>query len=233
MSANCTKYQQNCLSCELKSPLFTFLSREELEMVNAGKLNVVYKKGETIRKQGTYMSHVISVNCGLAKLYLEGEGHRNSIVRIVKPANFIGGPGIYLDHMHHYTVTALTDTTVCLINVVLFKELIDNNNTFAHEFLTEMSSTILSVYNRLVLLTQKKISGRMADTLLYLSDEIYRSHCLGNDLSKQDLADLSGMARNSALKLLRQFHNQGIIQCSDKELLILDYERLQKISLTG
>ena len=59
-------------------------------MINRSKITVVFHKGETIRKQGTYMSHVISLNSGFAKIYLEGADLRNAIIRIVKPTNFIG-----------------------------------------------------------------------------------------------------------------------------------------------
>jgi len=233
MIDNCENPNRNCLTCELKSPLFCFLSDEELEQVGQNKMTVTYRKGETIRKQGTYMSHVLSVNEGLAKLYLEGQNQQNSILRIVKPTNFIGGPGIYLDRIHHYSVTALTDTTVCFIDVDLFKELIDCNKTFAHEVMKDFSRSILSVYNRLVLLTQKQMPGRMADALLYLSDDIFGDLTFDMHLTRQDLADLSGMARDSAVKVLRQFQQSGLIAYNDHEMIIRDKEGLIRIGRTG
>ena len=85
------KNPKNCIGCQSMSPLFCLLSEEELKVVNENKLNVRFKAGETIRKQGTFMSHVISINDGLAKLYLEGIEGRSAILRVVKPTNFIGG----------------------------------------------------------------------------------------------------------------------------------------------
>lgn len=233
MSNTCENPERNCLSCELRSPLFCFLSDGELEMVRKNKITVVYRTGETIRKQGTYMSHVISVNSGLAKVYLEGGVEHNSIIRIVKPTNFIGGPGIYLDRVHHYSVSALTQTTVCHIDVDLVKELIDNNKTFAHEFMKDFSRSILSVYNRLILITQKQIPGRMAHALLYLADEVFCSLKFDIPLTKQDLAYLSGMARDSAIKILREFQHSSIICYNEKQMEIIDPEALRRISKTG
>lgn len=233
MISNCENPGRNCLNCDLKSPLFCFLSDEELQLVRDNKITVVFKKGETIRKQGTYMSHVISVNAGLAKMYLEGLDNHNAIIRIVKPTNFIGGPGLFLDRLHHYTVSALIDTTVCFIDVDLFKDLIDRNKTFAHELMKDFSKNILSVYNRLIFLTQKQMPGRMADTLIYLFDEIYNSRKFTLHLSKQDLADLSGMAKDSAIKILRDFQNARIISMNDHDIELLDYDALRRISRTG
>lgn len=226
-------FERNCAECECKSPLFYILSLAELELVHKNKITVMFKKGETIRKQGTFMSHVLSVNSGLAKLYIEGIDSRNSILRIVKPTNFIGGPGIYLDQMHHFTITALIDTTVCFIDVSVFRHIIDTNKTFAHEFMKDFSKNILSVYNRLIFLTQKKMPGRLASTLIYLFNEIFESPRFTMNVTKQDIADLSGMSKESAIKILREFQNEGIIRIKDNEIELIDPDVLQRISRTG
>ncbi|MCX6268621.1 MAG: Crp/Fnr family transcriptional regulator [Bacteroidetes bacterium] len=193
---------------------------------------VHFNKGETIRKQGTYMSHVISISSGLAKLYLEGNEQRNAIIRIVKPTNFIGGPGIYLDQRHHFSVTALMSTTVCFIDVAVFKEIIESNKIFSIQFMKDFSRNTLAVYNRLLCLTQKQMPGRMADTLIYLFEEIFESKKFPMYLSRQDISELSGMSKDSAVKILREFQNDKIINLSDAEMELLDPEALQRISRT-
>jgi CRP/FNR family transcriptional regulator len=127
--------ERDCRDCPYKSPLFNLLTDEELRIVHENKHTVLYSKGETIIKQGTNMSHVLSVNDGLAKLYLEGPGNRNSIIRIVKPTSFVGGAGMYLDQFHHFTLTALKETRVCFIPVDIFKQLIITNKAFFEEFM--------------------------------------------------------------------------------------------------
>lgn len=223
----------SCLNCSCKSALFCFLNHEELELVEKNRLNVVFKPGETIRKQGTQMTHVISVNSGMAKLYLEGIENRNAILRIVRPTNFIGGPGIYLDQMHHYTVMAMMESSVCFIDLNVIKEIIRGNSRFAEEFMKDFSRNTLNVYNRLIYLTQKQMPGRMADSLLYLFGEIFESDHFPMLLTKQDLADLSAMSRDSAVKILRSFQHEGIIQFDEKELRLVDHEALKRISRIG
>ncbi len=233
MKQHCLNAEINCRHCDLKSPLFCYLADEELDRVAENKLMVLFKKGETICKQGTHMSHVISVTTGLAKLYIESSEQHNSIIRIVKPTTFIGGPGIYLDQMFHYSVTALTDTSVCFIDLKLFKELIDSNRAFAHELMKDMSKSILSVYNRLSLLAIKQMPGRMADTLIYLFDEVFEDTTFALDISKKDLAELSGMAKDSAVKILREFQNSKIIGYTNTGMTLLDRDSLYRISRTG
>jgi len=215
------------------SQLFCLLNQEELLYVDANKIHIRFRAGETIKKQGTFMTHVLSVNSGLAKLYLEGIEGRSAILRIVKPTNFIGGPGIYYDQRHHYSVTALTDSSVCFIDLQVFKKILSGNKLFAEEFLKDFSRDVLTVYNRLIFQTQKQMPGRMADALLYLHDEIFEQPKFPMILTRFELAELSAMSRESAVKLLRDFHKEGLIRISDHEMEILDIESLRKISQIG
>jgi CRP/FNR family transcriptional regulator len=125
------------------------------------------------------------------------------------------------------------DSTVCFIDVAIFKEIIDNNRSFAAEFMKDFSRNILSVYNRLVYLTQKQMRGRMADTLIYLFEDIFQSSKFAMHLSRQDIADLSGMSKDSASKVLREFQHEGIINLTEQEMELLDAEKLHKISRIG
>lgn len=222
-----------CCECMRRSPLFSVLTEEEVELVNRNKTTISFNTGEIIRKQGTHLTHVVSLNSGYAKVYMEGQNRPNTIIRIVKSTSFIGGPGIYFDQLHHYTIAALTDATICNIDVNVFRTLIDTNKRFAHLFLRDFSSNILSVYNRLVFLTQKHMPGRMADALFYLFEEVFESRTIHICLSKQDMADLSGMSKDSAVKVLREFQKTGIIDYTSEGIELRDEDALRRISRTG
>lgn len=227
------KSNQSCNGCTCMSPLFCLLSQEELQLVDANKIHVNFRAGETIKKQGTFMSHVISVNSGLAKLYIEGIDGRSAILRIVKPTSFIGGPGIYFDQRHHFTVTALVDSSVCFIDIQIFKKILRGNQAFAEEFLKDFSKDVLAVYNRLIYLTQKQMPGRMADALLYLHDEVFLSPKFPMIITRFDLAALSAMSHESAMKVMRDFQKDNLLRISDKEMELLDLNTLRQISRTG
>ncbi|MCD4731708.1 MAG: Crp/Fnr family transcriptional regulator [Bacteroidales bacterium] len=224
---------RSCVDCGLRSPMFDHLSAKELQLINEHRFEIKFNKGEIIRKQGTFLSHVISLNSGLAKLYIEGLNSKNLILRIIKPTRFIGGPGMYYDQRHHYTVAALIDTSACFIEINIFKEIIHSNPVFAAEFMKEFSINMLSTYDRLINITQKQIPGRMADALLYFSDEIFDNNKIASVISKQDLADLTSMSKDSAVKILREFNEEGIIKTQPDFIEITDKEALIKISKFG
>jgi len=167
------KNHNDCLSCNRRSAMFNKLSPDELQLINENKLNIHFKAGEIIQKQGTFMSQVISINSGLAKVYLEGDKTSNTILRIVKPTSFIGGPGIYSDQLYHFTVSAMKDTSACFIDITIFKTILNQNSVFATEFMKDFSLNVIMVYNRLMSFTQKQTARRLAYALLYLFEKIY------------------------------------------------------------
>jgi CRP/FNR family transcriptional regulator len=75
--------------------------------------------------------------------------------------------------------------------------------------------------------------GRMADALLYLFDEIFNSTRIPMLLSRNDLAELSGMSKDSAVKTLRDFQQDGIIEINERELALLNADALNRISKLG
>jgi len=224
---------KNCVDCGFRSPLFDLLSETELQLINEHRFEIKFNKGETIRKQGTFLSHVISLNSGLAKLYIEGFNKKNLILRIIKPTKFIGGPGMYYDQRHHYSVAALVDSSACFIDVNIFKEIIHSNPAFAAEFMKEFSINMLSTHDRLINISQKQIPGRMADALLYFSNEIFENNKIESVISKQDLADLTSMSKDSAVKILREFNEEKIIKTNADHIEITDKDALIKISNFG
>jgi CRP/FNR family transcriptional regulator len=108
-----------------------------------------------------------------------------------------------------------------------------SNNDFACAVIQHRSTHSTYFYKRLVSLTQKQMMGRMADGLLYLSSEFYRSLKFELNLSRQDIADLTAMSKDSAIRILKEFERDHIISMSTKEIEILDHETLQKISAMG
>ena len=50
---------------------FDVLSEEEKEIIENHKVDIKYKKGEVIAKQGSFASHVVFLKEGLVKVFLE------------------------------------------------------------------------------------------------------------------------------------------------------------------
>ena len=224
---------KTCYECNKKSPFFNLLSDSELVLINSNRYEVTFKAGENIIKQGTSATHLISLTRGLAKLYIEGFNNRNLILELIKPLKIFGGPGIFIDNRYHYSVTAVEPTSACFIDSGNFKKLIRDNPDFMEKFLGSVSMDQTKIYERFVSLTQKQMHGRIADILLYLCNDIYHKDKFELTISRQDIADLSSMSKDSAIRILKEMEHEGIILASGKNIEIKNKHLLKDISLKG
>ena len=224
----------NCFDCSLKLNLFCYMSDEQLAGVNKNRQEVHFKSGETIFKSGGPLTHIICITSGMVKVYLENENaNKRILLSIVKPVQLLGGPGFLVDDRHYITVTALEETTACFIRIEDFKEVMRSNAEFSIELVKYLNERIILHYEKILNLTQKQTHGKIADTLLYLADAVYNSDTFETPLSRQDFADMSAMTKESAIRVLKEFVDDGIIACDIHNFEILNKEMLKKISKTG
>ncbi len=222
-----------CTNCNHQSSMFKLLTKEELERLNKRLHEVRFNPGEIIFKEGGVLTHFGCITSGIVKVYTEGFNKRNFIFHLLKPTSLIGGPGFMDDNRLHYSVAALTSVTACFIEIDAMAEVIKTNNRFATEMF-KMISRQASVYmDKLVSLTQKQMHGRIADTLLYLSAFVYESNEFTADVSRQEIADLSAMSKESSIRILKEFKDANYISCNGNDFVIKDLKALKKVSQTG
>ena len=226
-------YCNSCEECNRKSELFRLLTPEETIILNEDRFEVQFKTGENIAKQGTKLTHLINLTSGLVKIYIEGLSGRSVMLNLIGPYSIIGGPGLFTDGKFHFSVTALEETSVCFINAEYFKEVLDLNKIFAAAYFKHLSMKQLGLYERLVCLTQKQMHGKLADALLYLSEKIYKSTDFEINISRQDIADMTAMSKDSAIRILKEFEKDGIILSKGRRIIILKMEALREISQKG
>jgi CRP/FNR family transcriptional regulator len=75
--------------------------------------------------------------------------------------------------------------------------------------------------------------GRIADVLIYLSETIYNSRSFEMSLSRQDISEFSGMSKDSAIRILKEFETEGIIEANGKRVSINNMNLLVEISDKG
>ncbi len=223
----------DCKICDRKAECFKHLTDEELKLFSDNKSTIHYRKGETIIKQGTEFTHVVSFNSGLAKLNIEISPKKRMMIGLIKPSEILGGPGMFSDNRYTFSVTALIDSSICLLNVDTFKKIIRVNEKFADTFLSSFSNRYIQAIDRLVTITQKQMHGRVAEALLYFSDTIFNSDNFELVLSRQELAEYTSMSKESISRILRDLNTENIIETKGKIVSILNKEKLILLKETG
>lgn len=187
-----------------------------------------YEKGETIFKQGTIVPHVAYIQKGMVKIILE-HGNRKQPLCIEKEG-FIGLESMYNDKYSQYTVTALTDLTVCLIEIESLKIAMLESALLTVNLLRTVNIRTKHLYERIVTLTQKQGPGRVADILLCMTERIFESDSFCSPCSRKEMAEMCSMSFESMSRILKDFKEEGIIDVNTKQITILNKKELELIS---
>jgi CRP/FNR family transcriptional regulator len=223
----------SCETCTHRWKNFQHLTNEELNLVNENRYEATFKPGEIIVKQGSPTSNALFLATGMAKTYIEGLNGKNFIISIALPGRLILGPGAYVDSRHTYTVAAITSVQACFINFDIFKQLVRTNGAFAEGLLEDISAKSLGSLTRMVNLSQKKMHGRLADALLYFSDIVFKNDEYEMILSRQELGEMTNMAKECVVRILKELEDTGVIYSDSSRIKILDRGKLIQISVKG
>lgn len=216
--------------------LFPNLKPEEREIIRNNITCQFYRKGEIIYKEGDVPQGLVCLSKGKVKLYKEGVGGRDQIVRMAKPIGFIGYRALFADENYSATAEALEDAVVCIIEKEAFMGILRNNAELTLHILKSVATELGFSTNRTVTLTQKHIRGRLAESLIFLRDT-YGFEDDGKTLkvylSREDLANLSNMTTSNAIRTLSGFADEGVIELDGRRIKILDQYKLERISDLG
>ena len=195
-----------------------------------------YKKNEIIFQENTKPSGLICLVEGKAKIFKEGVGNRDQIIRLSKPGGFIGYRALFAEQNYSASAVAIENCITCTIERNALFYVMKKNMDFTFAILKSLA-TELGVSNmRTVSLTQKHIRGRLAESLLFLIDH-YGFYEDGKTikalLSREDLASLSNMTTSNAIRTLSAFAQEGVVSVEGRRIKIIDLKMLQKISNLG
>lgn len=212
---------------------FEKLKKEEKKFLDENTVSIKYKKGEIICKQGSYASHIMFVESGLVKVFLE-DGTNSLVLKMIPNGNMLGLSSVNENHStFQYSAMSYIDTEVSQINIVAFKKLLNTNSEFAKSVIDILSANSIQINGRFFSLTHKQSYGRLADILLCLSDRVFKESEFLLPLSRKDLGELSSMSSETVIRMLKKFKEDGLIEMEGKKFKILDYDRLKKISEKG
>lgn len=211
---------------------FKSLTKEQMAKVDENRTELTYAKGETICKQGAFISNMLFIKEGLVKFYLETKPNP-TVISVEKNGYFIGLQSLFEQNVFQYSVEALEDTEVCLVDLKIFEKLVHENAAFGAGIIKYINYDMIKLYDKLQSLSQKQMHGRFAEFLLYLKDNIYEQNPFELSISKKDMADIISTSHESVSRMFTQLKNEGIIEEKGRVIHVLDEEKLEQISKFG
>lgn len=218
------------------NPIWDVLTYEEKEFINRNIEVCCFKKNDIIHHEGDEPTHMMMLVSGKLKVYKEGVGQKQQIIRMLKPYDFFAYRAVIAGETYNTNVSAFENSIVYMLRKEDFMRIINENQRFCYLFLIEMAKDLGRSDAKVVNLTQKHIRGRLAEALLSLKQNYGVDEdgaTLSMYMSREDLANLSNMTTANAIRTLSQFAQEGLIAIDGRKVKILDEVTLSKLSRIG
>lgn len=213
-----------------KNWFMSLLNPNELALLNQKTTLVNYNKRETITKSGEFATHLLVLIDGFVKVEIN-EGKKNFIVDIVPAINIIGFPALLSSDKHIFSITALTNSVIRFIPIEIVREIIEGNGKVAlAAIMYGNESFILPMLNKLHCLSQNNIRGRLAKLLLHLSVCTHRSNNFTLLITRSEMSQMIGFSRENIIRMLSEFHTDGIIHVKGKRIELLNTNKLEELA---
>jgi CRP-like cAMP-binding protein len=227
-------YIENCL--EGPDSLFKGLNSKDKETI-AGHHTVNHvRRGDYLFREGEKSRGLICLSTGKAKVFKEGVGGREQIVKMVRQNGFIGYRALFTENIWSFSAAAIEDSNICVLEKTTLVKLMKKNADLTMKFTRILSEELGYSNSRTISLTQKHIRGRLAESLIVLRDTYgfdEDGKTLNVSLSREDIAGLSNMTTSNAIRTLSGLSSDGIIGVKGRRITIIDTTTLEHICNLG
>lgn len=217
----------------LSLPFESVLLPDERDKLYNSTNKIEYGKRDIIIKQSARVSEIPLVLSGLVKISREMRRGKNVILRIAQPGSFLGLSSIFGSDVYEYSVFALESVTVRFVDIETFSWLIKKNGLFAMEVVKQISADNIFNITRLSSLLYKQLPGRVADIILYFSEDIFKNSTFSIPLTRQELAELAGTTKESLIRTLSEFKHDKIIDMNRNSFKINSMHIIKTLSRLG
>ncbi|WP_178985543.1 response regulator [Winogradskyella helgolandensis] len=208
-----------------------------LEALSKDRSIQSYKTKERIYDEGNAAHQLFYIQSGNVKTYRTTESGKEFVTGLYGAGDFIGqlsllgDTGTYIE-----TASVLEDAEICGIPKADFTKLIHVNKDVSNKFIEMISHSLIHLQEQLVDMAFATVRQKTAKALLELDAKglIKDKQHKGISMPREDFAGLIGTATETAIRMLTEFKNEGLIGVEpNRKLVLLDKEGLRDVAEFG
>lgn len=199
---------------------------EALKNLSNDKKVKHFKKRDVIFEEGDNPRFLYFIRSGKVKTFKTHDQGKEYIIELLKEGDFLGYVDLLKSAAHTETAAAMEDTDIVLIPKDDFLALIQANRDVSSQMIKMLANNITEKEEQLLNLAYNSVRKRVADALILLSQ---KEDNKSFQVLREDLARIVGTAKESVIRMLTEFKNDGYIDITEGTIIILDLKKLSNL----
>lgn len=191
-----------------------------------------FKQGETIFEENKRPKGIHKVESGLVKKTTLGHEGKEHIFYFCTAGEFLGHRALLSEEVYHDTAIAVLDSEISFISRADFLLAMKVSHLLCERIIKSLSHEFGVFIHRTQILSQHPVRERAAIGLLILMEKFNQINPEEPiiELTRNDMADFIGTALETAVRILHDFKEEGIIDIQRRKIIVLDPHKLKAIT---
>lgn len=189
-----------------------------------------FAEGQSIYTAGDRAASLHVVAAGKVKLVRTAETGKTVVLGLIGAGEFFGSLSALGDRVYSDSAVAHTSCCILTISGADFQAILRRYPQVANATLEIVAARLASAHELVEQLSAHPAESRIASILLALAGKLGEKR--GNSiliqmpLSRQDLAEMTGITPETASRILMQFRRSGLVRSGHRWVAIVDPARL-------
>ena len=223
----------NQTNCDLKSCLMCrFCLKDWLPAIAVNRKNFEIKKGHLLFAEGDAVKGIYFIFSGVVKVHKRWGAEKDLILRFAKAGDIVGQMGLGTDAVYPVSATAIEKAIVCFVDVPFFESTLNVNHNLVRKLMTTLADQLQESEKRMRNMVHMPVKGRVAQALITLKNQfgITKDEYINIEISRQDLASLTGAVYESLFRVMNDLIKGRLIEIAGKSILITNETELIKLT---
>lgn len=205
--------------------LFRNLTKSQQALIVSHVSRKVFRKGEIFMHEGDTLTSFVIVSQGRFKATTNSIDGKQNLLILFSIGDFFGQQALFNQEILSYTIEALDDSVLCMIDSTTMKDLMRKHAELSISIVSALSNRIATLEQEISSVSSLKIEDRLLHLLYDLSkdygkDEEYAVR-LRVIMNQEEMATRLGVSRESVNRNLKKLHKENAIEIVSRKEIIL------------
>lgn len=203
--------------------LFKEMSEKGLAILSEYTRENHYKKGEIIFNEGETGNNLHIIVSGKVKILKIDKSGKEKNLAILKEKDSFGEMALLTKEQRSATVQAMTDVITLSIESFEFENLIKREPSIPLNIIKTLSERLVKCDRQIKNLAFGTAEEKIANVIYDIAE--------GNkaEISHQEIANLAGVTRETATRVINRFKKKGILDTKRKKIFIKDIKKIKEM----
>ena len=179
-----------------------------------------FPRNTIIISEGDDSDSMYVVLSGKVKVYLSDDEGKEIIINILKDGDYFGELALLDESPRSASVMTQEDSKLAVLSKTAFEDCLKTNPSIALEVIKGLSARLRNLTDNVKSLALMDVYGRVARTLLDMSETHDGVQVITQKLTQRDIASMVGASREMVSRILKDLSIGGYITIENKTITI-------------